>query len=143
MRVTYSHRRHFICTIRILLRLHCLHGVISKDSFNLIYRQKRFCKKVGKTPLSKTPFFGANPTANPTGILNRSVLRQKVRKTPDFLSKSGGFYGCGGRTRTYDLRVMSPTSFQLLYSAISYSLGECSGIISQHRRFVNCFSQVF
>ena len=26
--------------------------------------------------------------------------------------------GCGGRTRTYDLRVMSPTSFQLLYSAI-------------------------
>ena len=28
------------------------------------------------------------------------------------------FSGCGGRTRTYDLRVMSPTSFQLLYSAI-------------------------
>ena len=28
------------------------------------------------------------------------------------------FYGCGGRTRTYDLRVMSPTSYQLLYSAI-------------------------
>ena len=27
-------------------------------------------------------------------------------------------HGCGGRTRTYDLRVMSPTSFQLLYSAI-------------------------
>ena len=53
---------------RILLRLSCLHGVISKDSFNLINRQKRFCKKVGKTPLSKTPFFGANPTANPTGF---------------------------------------------------------------------------
>ena len=26
--------------------------------------------------------------------------------------------GCGGRTRTYGLRVMSPTSYQLLYSAI-------------------------
>ena len=26
--------------------------------------------------------------------------------------------GCGGRTRTCDLRVMSPTSFQLLYPAI-------------------------
>ncbi len=25
---------------------------------------------------------------------------------------------CGGRTRTYDLRVMSPTSYQLLYSAM-------------------------
>ena len=31
-------------------------------------------------------------------------------------------YGCGGRTRTYDLRVMSPTSFQLLYSAIFCAL---------------------
>lgn len=30
--------------------------------------------------------------------------------------------GCGGRTRTYDLRVMSPTSFQLLYPAIFCSL---------------------
>ena len=26
--------------------------------------------------------------------------------------------GCGGRTRTYGLRVMSPTSYQLLYPAI-------------------------
>ena len=28
------------------------------------------------------------------------------------------FSGCGGRTRTCDLRVMSPTSYQLLYAAI-------------------------
>jgi hypothetical protein len=29
------------------------------------------------------------------------------------------FFVCGGgRTRTYDLRVMSPTSYQLLHSAI-------------------------
>ena len=27
--------------------------------------------------------------------------------------------GCGDRTRTCDLRVMSPTSYQLLYPAIS------------------------
>ena len=27
-------------------------------------------------------------------------------------------YSSGGRTRTYDLRVMSPTSYQLLYSAM-------------------------
>ena len=32
------------------------------------------------------------------------------------------FYGCGGRTRTYDLRVMSPTSYQLLYPAIFIKL---------------------
>ena len=29
-----------------------------------------------------------------------------------------GFLSSGGRTRTYDLRVMSPTSYQLLHSAI-------------------------
>ena len=28
--------------------------------------------------------------------------------------------GCGDRTWTYDLRVMSPTSYQLLYSAIFF-----------------------
>ena len=28
------------------------------------------------------------------------------------------FSGCGRRTRTSDLRVMSPTSYQLLYPAI-------------------------
>jgi hypothetical protein len=64
---------------------------MSKDSFNVIYRQKRFCKKVGKTPLSKTPFFGTNPTANPTGFFGCFILPQKVRKTPDFQSKSGVF----------------------------------------------------
>ena len=32
------------------------------------------------------------------------------------------YVGCGGRTWTSDLRVMSPTSYQLLHSAISYPL---------------------
>ena len=41
-------------------------------------------------------------------------IKEKFRKPSGFRN----FYGCGGRTRTYDLRVMSPTSFQLLYSAI-------------------------
>ena len=39
------------------------------------------------------------------------------RKNPETVEISG-FSGCGGRTRTCDLRVMSPTSYQLLYSAI-------------------------
>ena len=42
----------------------------------------------------------------------------KNKKNHRFRDENGGFYGCGGRTRTYDLRVMSPTSYQLLYSAI-------------------------
>ena len=51
--------------------------------------------------------------------------KEKVLKSYDFRT----FYGCGGRTRTYDLRVMSPTSFQLLYSAI-FSAQESFNIIS-------------
>ena len=33
-------------------------------------------------------------------------------------SKSDFLYGSGGRTRTSGLRVMSPTSYQLLYPAM-------------------------
>ena len=39
------------------------------------------------------------------------------RKNPETV-EIAGFSGCGGRTRTYGLRVMSPTSYQLLHSAI-------------------------
>ena len=39
------------------------------------------------------------------------------KKSPEIL-RFQDFYGCGDRTRTCDLRVMSPTSYQLLYSAI-------------------------
>ena len=49
------------------------------------------------------------------------------------------FFGCGGRTRTYDLRVMSPTSFQLLYSAIWGALLRCLGIVPRLSRFVKMF----
>jgi hypothetical protein len=37
-------------------------------------------------------------------------------KTPDHLA--WGFGSSGGKTRTYDLWVMSPTSYQLLHPAI-------------------------
>ena len=63
------------------------------------------------------------------------------RNRPDFggfepLSFSVRNVGCGGRTRTFDLRVMSPTSFQLLYSAI-LALPECLIILSWFTRIVN------
>ena len=59
--------------------------------------------------------------------------KEKVLKSYDFRT----FYGCGGRTRTYDLRVMSPTSFQLLYSAIFTAISDSLGIIPQGIPFVN------
>ena len=46
-----------------------------------------------------------------------SYWTQKYGKSPDF-ARNQDFSGCGGRTRTYGLRVMSPTSYQLLHSAI-------------------------
>ena len=62
------------------MRLSCLHGVISKDSFNLINRQKRFCKKVGKTPLSKTPFSELTPQLTPRVFTGASFCLKKLEK---------------------------------------------------------------
>ena len=45
-------------------------------------------------------------------------MPQKSYKNRPILSERAAFSGCGGRTRTYGLRVMSPTSCQLLHAAI-------------------------
>ena len=66
----------------------------------------------------------------------------EVRKTAVFVMKTAVF-GCGGRTRTYDLRVMSPTSFQLLYSAIFTCTLECLDSIAHRRPFVNSYFLLF
>ena len=66
-------------------------------------------------------------------ILTKWIV--KPPKSDDF----GGNSGCGGRTRTYDLRVMSPTSFQLLYSAILAALLECLDSIAWQSSFVKGF----
>ena len=72
-----------------------------------------------------------------SGFLSKSaltILATKQRKVPKpwwFRN----FYGCGGRTRTYDLRVMSPTSFQLLHPATIFNLllEEWAEVDSNHR----------
>ena len=56
-----------------------------------------------------------------------SYWAQKCGKSPDFL-RNQDFSGCGGRTRTYGLRVMSPTSYQLLYPAIFCSVVPVTGL---------------
>ena len=52
-----------------------------------------------------------------------SALHKKKRSPPFWVDFA--FSGCGRRTRTSGLRVMSPTSFQLLYPAILNALPEC------------------
>ena len=70
-------------------------------------------------------------------------MTASIRKTKEKVQKPIGFwtnFGCGGRTRTYDLRVMSPTSFQLLYSAILHEDAVCHSlehILAQPMQLVN------
>ena len=52
------------------------------------------------------------------------------------LSFDKDFFGSGSRTRTCDLRVMSPTSYQLLYPAIYFC---CSSILAHWSAFVNSY----
>ena len=75
-------------------------------------------KKVRFSRFFKNRDLAINTEINTDWFFELSKIAQKVRKTTVFVVKTVVFYGCGGRTRTYDLRVMSPTSFQLLYSAI-------------------------
>ena len=81
-------------------------------------RNKKYRPKPGRCDPRKQIFDPSDPKVTQNGKLRHFKQCQKVRKIPVFVVNTGYFYGCGGRTRTYDLRVMSPTSFQLLYSAI-------------------------
>ena len=51
---------------------------------------------------------------NPS-VATVSIAHSTKRKPPYWVVS---FCGCGDKTRTCDLRVMSPTSYQLLYPAI-------------------------
>ena len=91
------------------------------------------------------PATGGAPLAYPTSYARRThtpngsceACCHNQKRTPSEWMVF--FFGCGGRTRTYDLRVMSPTSFQLLYSAIWGALLRCLGIVPRLSRFVKMF----
>ena len=51
-------------------------------------------------------------------IIPHKLARNEKTAREPFLGYSGGSYCSGGKTRTYDLWVMSPTSYQLLHPAI-------------------------
>ena len=66
-----------------------------------------------------------------------SCSQKWTRKNPETVAASGfsgaisflvAQCGCGRRTRTSDLRVMSPTSYQLLYPAIFCSVVPVTGL---------------
>ena len=61
------------------------------------------------------------------------AIRQKKRSLKRLLI----FSSCGGLTRTDDLWVMSPTSYQLLHSAMLSLICECKGTA------LNCKKQIF
>ncbi len=59
--------------------------------------------------------------ATPTGL---EPVISSVTGRRDNQLRYGAKNGCGGRTWTYDLRVMSPTSYQLLHPAIKMAEDE-------------------
>ena len=66
-------------------------------------------------------------SGNPS-VATVNILTAQKENHPNWVVS---FCGCGGKTRTCDLRVMSPTSYQLLYPAIfSYALTKCYIIIT-------------
>ena len=75
------------------------------------------------------PRTGAKPLGSPI-FLKTALFLLKKHEIAAFVlvDKSGYFYGCGGRIRTNDLRVMSPTSYQLLYTAICLLLASLNNI---------------
>ena len=80
------------------------------------------------------------PCANKLPTKRRFLQIYRKSKNPLNGLFKGFRIGCGGRTRTYDLRVMSPTSYHLLHSAIfKRPQQECLIIISQSDGFVNLF----
>ena len=76
-----------------------------------------FHRKSSVFPVIKNSNFQIFPKSSPRPFCGVRKRGKKLEK-PRISYEIRGFYGCGGRTRTYDLRVMSPTSYQLLYSAI-------------------------
>ena len=97
-----------------------------------------FHRKSSVFPVIKNSNFQIFPKSSPRPFYGVRKCGKKLEKHR-ISFEIRCFYGCGGRTRTYDLRVMSPTSFQLLYSAIFRHSLECLGIIAHGYCFVKTF----
>ncbi len=68
------------------------------------------------------------------------ITPKAKNKSLQFLATLSLNLGCGGKTRTYDLRVMSPTSCQLLHPAI-FNFNYCISILF-FCIFVNTFIKI-
>jgi hypothetical protein len=97
--------------------------VMSPTSYQLLHPALFWCLYDSLHYCKKGFLSGANPVTIPEGI--KKVFRLT---TKDFLK------GSGSRTRTYDLRVMSPTSYQLLHPALFF------GILTFRHNFRKLFS---
>ena len=101
-----------------------------------------FYRKSSVFPVIKNSNFQIFPKSSPRPLCGVRKCGKKLEKHR-ISFEIRCFYGCGGRTRTYDLRVMSPTSYQLLYSAISSALAECLYILPRACPFVKLFFHFF
>ena len=114
---------------------HFVHKNLTKYILVSIGKHRKKRGKSGK----KRPEFSSSPhrTERRRGDIFFSCSQKWTRKNPETVAASGfsgaisflvAQCGCGDRTRTCDLRVMSPTSYQLLYSAISTKMVPVTGL---------------
>ena len=114
---------------RFSFKNRCFYGCGRRTRFAFSPQAKIEVETSVCTGFSKCP----PDTCSAMGSSPAPYEQRKEKSHPDW--DDFFFSGCGGRTRTYDLRVMSPTSFQLLYSAI-WALLECLYILTQWGGFV-------
>ena len=114
---------------------HFVHKNLTKYILVSIGKHRKKRGKSGK----KRPEFSSSPhrIERMRGDIFFSCSQKWTRKNPETVAASGfsgatsflvAQCGCGDRTRTCDLRVMSPTSYQLLYSAISHFVVPVTGL---------------
>ena len=116
MQVTHSNKK--ICNVRPL-------GYTPKSHRECLRSLKYSYFNVSRPHSNKNPDLirhDINLIFYPNFILNYQYsdqISEKANRWNLVFSKTSAIhFGCGGRTRTYDLRVMSPASYQLLHPAI-------------------------
>ncbi len=86
--------------------------------FIVLQRPQNYKKNVNQTPAPYIIMLFYNKTETIKNLNKHIALYMQKNKSnlPDFCKLP--FTGCGGRTRTCDLQVMSLASYQLLHSAM-------------------------
>ena len=85
--------------------------------------RRRCCLRAIRCPYGVSGLGHPSPKTASSKVIGRKSAEKVL-----ISARNQDFCGCGDRTRTCDLRVMSPTSYQLLYPAIFCSVVPVTGL---------------